>query len=127
MVESPLIAIVDDDESVRDALTSLLHAVGWQAEAFASAEAFLQSGHVPTTACLLLDVRLPGLSGLELQQQLHASQAWLPIIFLTAHGTEAMRAQTLQAGAVAFFTKPFSDTALLEAIHTALAPDNGSL
>ena len=126
MAESPLIAIVDDDESVRDALTSLLHAVGWRAEAFASAEAFLQSGQVHTTACLLLDVRLPGLSGLELQRQLRASQARPPIIFLTAHGTAAMRAQTLQAGAVAFFTKPFSDTALLEAIHTALAPDYGS-
>ena len=124
MAESPLIAIVDDDESVRDALTSLLHAVGWQAEA--SAEAFLQSGQVHTTACLLLDVRLPGLSGLELQRQLRASQSRLPLIFLTAYGTEAMRAQTLQAGAVAFFTKPFSDTALLEAIHTALAPDHGS-
>jgi FixJ family two-component response regulator len=126
MAESPLIAIVDDDESVRDALTSLLHAVGWQAEAFASAEAFLQSGHVHTTACLLLDVRLPGLSGLELQRQLRSIQARLPLIFLTAYGTEAMRAQALQAGAVAFFTKPFSDTALLEALHTALAPDHGS-
>ena len=127
MAASPLIAIVDDDESVRDALTSLLHAVGWRAKAFASAEAFLQSGQVHTTACLLLDIRLPGLSGLELQRQLRSSQAQLPLIFLTAHGTEAMRAQTLQAGAVAFFTKPFSDTALLEAIHTALAPDSGSI
>jgi FixJ family two-component response regulator len=127
MAGSPLIAIVDDDESVRDALTSLLHSVGWQAEAFASAEAFLQSGQVHTTACVLLDVRLPGISGLELQRQLRSSQARLPIIFLTAHGTETMQAQTLQAGAVAFFTKPFSDTALLEAIHTALAPDNGSI
>jgi FixJ family two-component response regulator len=127
MAVSALIAIVDDDESVRDALTSLLHSVGWQAEAFASAEAFLQSGRVHTTACLLLDIRLPGLSGLELQRQLHSSQARLPVIFLTAHGTEAMRAQTLQAGAVAFFTKPFSDIALLEAIHTALAPDSGSI
>jgi FixJ family two-component response regulator len=127
MAGSPLITIVDDDESVRDALTSLLHSVGWQAEAFASAEAFLQSEQVHTTACLLLDVRLPGLSGLELQRQLHSSRARLPIIFLTAHGTETMRAQTLQAGAMAFFTKPFSDTALLEAIHTALAPDNGSI
>jgi len=127
MAKSPLITIVDDDESVRDALTSLLHAVGWQAEAFASAEAFLQSGHVHTTACLLLDVRLPGLSGLELQRQLRGSQARLPLIFLTAHGTAAMRAQTLQAGAVAFFAKPFSDTALLEAIHNTLAPDSGSI
>ena len=127
MAGSPLIAIVDDDESVRDALTSLLHSVGWQAEAFASAEAFLLSGQVHTTACLLLDIRLPGLSGMELQRQLRSSQACLPLIFLTAHGTEAMRAQALQAGAVAFFTKPFSDTALLEAIHTALAPDSGSI
>ena len=125
MVESPLIAIVDDDESVRDALTSLLHAVGWQAEAFASAEAFLQSGQVHTTACLLLDVQLPGVSGLELQRQLRSSQARMPIIFLTAHGHEAMCAQALQAGAVAFFAKPFDDTALLEVIHAALAPDSG--
>jgi FixJ family two-component response regulator len=127
MAGSQLIAIVDDDESVRDALTSLLHSVGWRAEAFASAEAFLLSGQVHTTACLLLDIRLPGLSGLELQRQLRSSQARLPLIFLTAHGTEAMRAQTLQAGAMAFFTKPFSDIALLEAIHTALAPDSGSI
>jgi FixJ family two-component response regulator len=127
MAEPPLIAIVDDDESVRDALTSLLHSVGWQAEAFASAEAFLQAGQAHTTACLLLDIRLPGLSGLELQRQLRSSQARLPLIFLTGHGTGALRAQALQAGAVAFFTKPFSDTALLEAIHTALAPDSGSI
>jgi len=125
MAESPLIAIVDDDASIRDALTSLLRAVGWRAEGFATAEAFLQSGQVHTTACLLLDVRLPGSSGLELQRQLRSSQARLPIIFITAHGNDAMRAQALHAGAVAFFAKPFNDTALLEAIHTALAPDSG--
>jgi FixJ family two-component response regulator len=125
MAESPLIAIVDDEEAICDALTSLLRSVGWRAESFTSAEAFLQSGQVHTTACLLLDVRLPGSSGLELQQQLRSSQARIPIIFITAHGNEAMRAQALQAGAVAFFAKPFNDTALLEAIHTALAPDSG--
>jgi FixJ family two-component response regulator len=125
MAESPLIAIVDDEEAICDALTSLLRSVGWRAEGFTSAEAFLQSGQVHTTACLLLDVRLPGSSGLELQQQLRSSQARIPIIFITAHGNEAMRAQALQAGAVAFFAKPFNDTALLEAIHTALAPDSG--
>jgi FixJ family two-component response regulator len=125
MAESPLIAIVDDEEAICDALTSLLRSVGWRAEAFTSAEAFLQSGQVHTTACLLLDVRLPGGSGLELQQQLRSSQARIPIIFITAHGNEALRAQALQAGAVAFFAKPFNDTALLEAIHTALAPDSG--
>jgi FixJ family two-component response regulator len=125
MAESPLIAIVDDEEAICDALTSLLRSVGWRAEGFTSAEAFLQSGQVHTTACLLLDVRLPGGSGLELQQQLRSSQARIPIIFITAHGNEAMRAQALQAGAVAFFAKPFNDTALLEAIYTALAPDSG--
>jgi FixJ family two-component response regulator len=125
MAESPLITIVDDEEAICDALTSLLRSVGWRAESFTSAEAFLQSGQVHTTACLLLDVRLPGGSGLELQQQLRSSQARIPIIFITAHGNEAMRAQALQAGAVAFFAKPFNDTALLEAIHTALAPDSG--
>jgi len=125
MAESPLIVIVDDEEAICDALTSLLRSVGWRAESFTSAEAFLQSGQVHTTACLLLDVRLPGGSGLELQQQLRSSQARIPIIFITAHGNEAMRAQVLQAGAVAFFAKPFNDTALLEAIHTALAPDSG--
>jgi len=125
MAASPLIVIVDDDESIRDALTSLLRAVGWRAEAFASAETFLQSGQAHTTACLLLDMQLPGISGLELQRQLRSSQARMPIIFLTAHGNEAIRAQALQAGAVAFFAKPFDDTALLKAIHAALAPDSG--
>jgi FixJ family two-component response regulator len=125
MAASPLIVIVDDDASIRDALTSLLRSVGWRAEGFTSAEAFLQSGQVHTTACLLLDVQLPGVSGLELQRQLRSRQARMPIIFITAHGNEAMRAQALQAGAVAFFAKPFDDTALLEAIHAALAPDRG--
>ena len=125
MAESPLIVIVDDDESIRDALTSLLRSVGWRAGGFASAEAFCQSGQVHTTACLLLDVQLPGVSGLELQRQLRSSQARMPIIFITAHGNEAIRAQALQAGAVAFFAKPFDDTALLKAIHAALAPDSG--
>jgi FixJ family two-component response regulator len=125
MAEPPLIAIVDDDASICDALTSLLRAVGWRAVGFTSAEAFLQSGQVHTTACLLLDVRLPGGSGLELLQQLRSIQARIPILFMTAHGNDAMRAQALQAGAVAFFDKPFNDTALLEAIRTALAPDSG--
>jgi FixJ family two-component response regulator len=125
MAASPLIVIVDDDASMRDALTSLLRSVGWRTEGFASAEAFLQSGQVHTTACLLLDVQLPGVSGLELQRQLRSRQARIPIIFITGHGNEAMRAEALQAGAVAFFAKPFDDTALLEAIHAALAPDRG--
>ena len=125
MAASPLIVIVDDDASMRDALTSLLRSVGWRTEGFTSAEAFLQSGQVHTTACLLLDVQLPGVSGLELQRQLRSRQARMPIIFITGHGNEAMRAEAVQAGAVAFFAKPFDDTALLEAIHAALAPDRG--
>jgi FixJ family two-component response regulator len=125
MAESPLIVIVDDEEAICDALTSLLRSVGWRTEGFTSAEAFLQSGQTHTTACLLLDMQLPGISGLELQRQLRSSQARMPIIFITAHGNEAIRAQALQAGAVAFFAKPFDDTALLKAIHAALAPDSG--
>jgi FixJ family two-component response regulator len=89
MAASPLIMIVDDDASIRDALNSLLRSVGWRAEGFTSAEAFLQSGQMHTTACLLLDVQLPGVSGLELQRQLRSRQARMPIIFITAHGTLA--------------------------------------
>src|SRR5262249_8949655 len=111
--------------AIRDALTSLLRAVGWRTEGFTSAEAFLQSGQMHTTACLLLDMQLPGLSGLELQRQLRSSQARMPIIFITRHGNEGIRAEAWQGGALAFFAKPFDDTALLKAIHAALAPDSG--
>ena len=120
MAGSPLIAIVDDDESVRDALTSLLHAVGWQAKGFASAEAFLQSGHVHTTVCLLLDVRLPGISGLELQRQLHSSQARLPIIFLTALVTHGEAQSGLHIQGHPFVAKPISIPELIDAIEKHL-------
>ena len=98
MAASPLIAIVDDDASIRDALESLLRAVGWRAEGFTSAEAFLQSGQVHTTACLLLDVRLPGGSGLERQRQVGRDRAHLPGMCMLVCGHEARRALALHAG-----------------------------
>ncbi len=118
--ESEKISIVDDDESVREAIKSLLKSVGFKAEAFASAEEFLNSGHLPGTACLILDVRMPGMSGVELQDRLTASQAGVPIIFISAHADEEARARALQSGAVDFLQKPFSDEALLKAIDAAI-------
>jgi len=115
-----LIAIVDDEESVREALQSLLKSMGLKAEGFASAEEFLQSARLPDTACIILDVRMPGMGGLELQRQLTADQRRIPLIFITAHGDEATRARALQAGAVDFLTKPFSEEALLTAVQSAL-------
>jgi FixJ family two-component response regulator len=116
----PLISIVDDDEPVREAIESLLKSVGFKAEVFASAEEFLNSDHLPETECLILDVRMPGMSGLELQRQLAAAGSRIPIIFITAHGDEEVQAQALKAGAVAFLRKPFSEEALLSAVQAAL-------
>jgi FixJ family two-component response regulator len=117
----PMISIVDDDESVREALESLLKSVGYRAEVFASAQEFLRLGQHQDSRCLILDVRMPGLSGLELQRQLVSSGPSIPIIFITAHGDEAARAQALGAGAVAFLRKPFTEEALLKAVDAALA------
>ena len=114
------IAIVDDEESVREALQSLLKSMGFRAEGFASAEDFLQSSLLPGTTCLILDVRMPGMGGLELQRQLAAHKRRIPIIFVTAHGDDDTRARALQAGAVDFLAKPFSEDALLTAVHSAL-------
>ena len=118
---SPVISIVDDDESVRDALDSLLKSVGYRTEVFASGQAFLHSGHHEDSRCLILDVRMPGLSGLELQRQLVSSGFSIPIIFITAHGDDAARAQAFGAGAVAFLRKPFTEEALLKAVQAAVA------
>jgi FixJ family two-component response regulator len=115
-----LVAIVDDDELMRDALRGLLKAVGLPAQEFASAEEFLESGQRHQTACLIADIRMPGISGLELQAKLNADRCRIPIIFITAHGDEKMRMQAMRAGAVEFLAKPFDDVALLDSVRAAL-------
>jgi FixJ family two-component response regulator len=115
-----LVAIVDDDDSMRDALTGLLKSAGLSACAFASAEDFLLSGNQYQTACLIADIRMPGISGLELQSRLNAEGCKVPTIFITAHGDETMRMQALRAGAVEFLTKPLDDNALLESVRVAM-------
>jgi FixJ family two-component response regulator len=115
-----LVAIVDDDDLMRNALQGLLKAVGWPAQAFASAEEFLQSGQQSQIACLIADIRMPGMSGLELQARLNAEHCRIPTIFITAHGDAKMRLQALRAGAVEFLAKPFDDEALLESVRAAL-------
>lgn len=118
--KAALIAIVDDDESVRVALQGLMTAVGLTAQVFASAEEFWNSGQQKHTACLIADVRMPGISGLELQAKLKATHCWIPIIFITAHGDANMRMQALRDGAVEFLQKPFDDDVLLQHVRAAL-------
>jgi FixJ family two-component response regulator len=115
-----LVAIVDDDDLMRSALQGLLKAVGLPALAFASAEDFLKSGQHHHTACLIADIRMPGMSGLELQAKLNAEHCRIPTIFITAHGDAKMRMQALRAGAVEFMAKPFDDEVLLESVRAAL-------
>jgi len=115
-----LVAIVDDDDLMRGALQGMLKSVGLPSEAFASAEEFLTSGQQRQTACLIADIRMPGMSGLELQAKLNAERCRIPTIFITAHGDEKMRVQALRAGAVEFLAKPFDDEALLESVRVAL-------
>ncbi|MGA2923406.1 MAG: response regulator [Candidatus Sulfotelmatobacter sp.] len=109
-----MVAIVDDDDLMRSALQGLLKSVGLPAQAFASAEDFLKSGQQQQVGCLVADIRMPGMSGLELQAKLNADQCRIPTIFITAHGDEKMRMQALRAGAVEFMAKPFDDEVLLE-------------
>src|ERR1700674_4070817 len=118
--KTKLIAIVDDDDSMRGALQGLLKAVGLPARAFASAEEFLMSGQQHHTACLIADIRMPGMSGLDLQAKLNAEHCRIPAIFITAHGDTKMRMQALSAGAVEFLAKPFDDEALLGSVRAAL-------
>ncbi len=115
-----LVAIVDDDDSMRSALQGLLQSAELPAQSFASAEEFLKSGQHHRIACLIADIRMPGMSGLELQAQLNAERCRIPIIFITAHGDERLRMQALRAGAVEFMAKPFNDEALLESVRAAL-------
>ena len=115
-----LVAIVDDDESVRRAIAALMKAVGLPASAYASAVEFLDSGQQHSTACLIADIRMPGMSGLELQAKLNAEHCRIPTIFITTHGDAQMRMRALQSGAVEFLSKPFSDAVLLESVQAAL-------
>ena len=115
-----LVAIVDDDDSMRTAVQDLLEAVTLPVQGFASAEEFLRSGKQRAAACLIVDIRMPGMSGLELQEKLNAEGCRIPIIFITAHGDEKIRAQALRAGAVEFLTKPFDDEILIESVRAAL-------
>ena len=115
-----LISVVDDDESVRRSTRLLIESHGFQVATFPSAEAFLASEKRHDTACLILDVQMPGISGLQLQTRLAHDGNSIPIIFITAHGDEKMRLQALRAGAAEFMAKPFNDEVLLESIRVAL-------
>jgi FixJ family two-component response regulator len=115
-----LVVIVDDDDSMRSAVQDLLEAVGLPARGFVSAEEFLRSGKQQETACLITDIRMPGMSGLELQAQLNAERCRIPIIFITAHGDEKMRLQARRQGAVEFLAKPFDDDVLIDSVRAAL-------
>ena len=117
---SPLVVIVDDDELMRSALDGLMKQAGVQALTFASAEEFLNSGEQERTACLIADIRMPGMSGLDLQSKLNRDRIRIPIIFITALGDEKMRMQALRAGAVEFLSKPFDVDALLDTVRAAL-------
>ena len=118
--KAKLVAIVDDDELIRESLQGLMEEAGLSAQAFASAEEFLNSGRLGDTACLIADIRMPGMSGLDLQARLNQDHRNIPIIFITARGDERMRMQALRAGAVEFLTKPLNDEVLLDHVRAAL-------
>lgn len=120
---SPTIFVVDDDASVRDAISNLLESVGLRGETFASADEFLNAPRPEAPSCLLLDVRLPGRSGLEVQEELQATGIRIPIVFITAHGDVPMTSRAMKAGAVDFLEKPFQKKEVLDAIQRALERD----
>jgi FixJ family two-component response regulator len=126
MARQPFVSIVDDDISVRESLPDLLRQVGYDAEAFASAEAFLASDVIGHTDCLLLDVAMPGMSGPDLQEELAQQHRPIPIVFVTAHGDRTMRPRLLARGAVECLFKPFSEAALLGAVEAALRSGSAS-
>jgi len=123
MTEAPIVFVVDDDASVRSSLKFLLSTVGLHAEAFDSADSFLRKKCSDVPSCLVLDVRLPGLSGLDFQRELAARNICIPIVFLTGHGDIPMSVRAMKAGAVEFLTKPFRDQDLLDAVRVALDRD----
>jgi FixJ family two-component response regulator len=126
MSESPMVFVIDDEPSVRDGLGNLLRSVGLQVQTFASAHEFLLSKVPDVPGCLVLDVRLPGLSGLELQRELARADIRLPIIFLTGYGDIRMSVRAMKAGAVDFLTKPFREQELLDAVQQAIEGHRGS-
>jgi len=117
---APIVFVIDDDGSIRAAISSLIRSVGLRVEVFASVSEFLAHKRSSTTSCLILDVRLPGISGLEFQSELAKADAEIPIIFITGHGDIPMTVKAMKAGAVEFLTKPFRDQDLLDAIQVAL-------
>lgn len=127
MSSLPLITVIDDDDSVRASLQRLIRSAGFAVEVFASAEEFLNAGQLSDTRCLILDVRMPGTSGLELQRLLAAGRYEIPVIFITAHGDEAARAQALKDGAAEYLLKPFGEEALLNAIYAGALGVRGAV
>src|SRR5262245_42104995 len=119
-----MVFVVDDDLSIRTALKSLIRSVGLDVETFASCQEFLKFERPDVPGCLVLDVRLPGMSGLDFQRQLINLNVWIPVIFITAHGDIPMSVRAMKAGAVEFLTKPFRDQEILDAIHLSLERDH---
>jgi FixJ family two-component response regulator len=115
-----MVAVVEDDESYRVAVQRLLKSAGFSVQSFATAEDFLRSGRQHETGCLITDIRMPGVSGLDLQAKLNADHCLIPTIFITAHGDEDMRLQAMRGGAVKFMVKPFDCAILLESVRAAL-------
>ncbi|HMI73641.1 MAG TPA: response regulator transcription factor [Steroidobacteraceae bacterium] len=124
---TPIVFVVDDDISVRESLESLIRCAGWHPEIFASAQEFLSHPRALTPSCLVLDVSLPGLNGLELQKRIAADRIDMPIIFITGHGDVPMTVRAMKAGAVEFLTKPFGDDVLLSAIGNAIERSRSAL
>jgi len=118
-----LIAVVDDDESFREAMTSLMRSLGFDVAGFSSAEDFLGSPHLETTACLIADVHMPGMTGIELQRQLVASGRTIPVILITAYPDDSVRARALAAGVICYLSKTFDDNALIGFVRSALAKE----
>jgi len=121
--QAPVVFVVDDDVSVREALKNLLRSVGFKVETFASAQEFLSSKRPDAPGCLVLDIRLPGGSGLDLQRRLIGAKIQIPIIFISAHADVPMSVRAMKAGAVEFLTKPFRDQEILDAVHQAIERD----
>jgi len=118
-VKKPVVFVVDDDESVCKSLERLMKSVGLDVRTFTSAESFLSQGHLNAPGCLVLDVRMPGIGGLELQEKLTRSGSQIPIIFISAHKDDREREKGLRSGAVAFLQKPFEDQTLIDAVYSA--------